>query len=88
MRLVRAAVNARAPIVKIPYGLFWFLLSAYAAVDKNPPFTTKQLRALVTPELFEVIDWPGLFGVRPTPLRDALFETFRDPRYAAITLEF
>jgi nucleoside-diphosphate-sugar epimerase len=88
MRLVRSAVNARAPIVKIPYGLFWFALSAYAAVDKNPPFTTKQLRALATPELFEVIDWPGLFGVRPTPLRDALFETFRDPRYAAITLEF
>nr|WP_294503128.1 NAD(P)-dependent oxidoreductase [uncultured Rhodopila sp.] len=88
MRLVRSAVDAKAPIVKIPYSLFWFALSAYAAVDKNPPFTTKQLRALATPELFEVIDWPGLFGVRPTPLQDALFETFRDPRYAAITLEF
>jgi nucleoside-diphosphate-sugar epimerase len=88
MRLVRSAVGAKAPIVKIPYRLFWLALSAYAVVDKNPPFTTKQLRALATPELFEVIDWPGLFGVRATPLQDALFETFRDPRYAAVTLEF
>jgi nucleoside-diphosphate-sugar epimerase len=88
MRTVREAVDARAPIVKIPYGLFWLLLKAYAAVDKNPPFTAKQLEALVTPDIFEVIDWPGLFGVRATPLRDALFETYRDPRYSAINLEF
>jgi nucleoside-diphosphate-sugar epimerase len=88
MRVVREAVNARTPIVKIPYSLFWLLLRVYALVNKNPPFTTQQLRALVTPDVFEVIDWPGLFGVRATPLRDALFETYRDPRYAAISLEF
>jgi nucleoside-diphosphate-sugar epimerase len=88
MRTVREAVHATTPIVKIPYGLFWLLLRAYALVNKNPPFTTQQLRALVTPDVFEVIDWPGIFGVRPTPLKDALFETFRDPRYASISLEF
>jgi hypothetical protein len=68
--------------------LFWLMLKAYAAIDKNPPFTTNQLRALVVPEVFEVIDWPGLFGVRATPLREALNETFRDPRYSSILLEF
>jgi nucleoside-diphosphate-sugar epimerase len=88
MRIVRQAVNARTPIVKIPYGLFWLLLRAYALVNRNPPFTTQQLRALVTPDVFEVIDWPSIFGVRATPLKDAMFETFRDPRYAAISLEF
>jgi len=88
MRLVREAVHATAPIVKVPYGLFWFMLKAYALVHRNPPFTTKQLQALVTPDVFEVIDWPGLFGVRATPLREALFETFHDPRYAATNLEF
>jgi nucleoside-diphosphate-sugar epimerase len=88
IRAVREAVRATAPIVKIPYGLFWLLLKAYAMVDKNPPFTTKQLEALVTPDIFEVIDWPDLFGVRATPLNDAIFETFRDPRYAHISLEF
>jgi hypothetical protein len=81
-------VGAKTPIVTIPYGLFWLLLRTYALVNKNPPFTTQQLQALVTPDVFEVIDWPSIFGVRATSLRDALFETFRDPRYAAISLEF
>lgn len=72
----------------MPYELFRLMLASYALVDRNPPFTTKQLAALVTPEVFEVIDWPGIFGVRATPLRDAIMETFRDPRYAPITLEF
>ena len=40
------------------------------------------------PDVFEVIDWPAIFGVRATPLQDALFETFRDKRYASVSLEF
>jgi hypothetical protein len=54
-------------------------LKVYGLVDRNPPFTTKQLEALVTPDIFEVIDWPGIFAVRPTPLKDALYATSRDP---------
>ena len=88
MRMVKDAVRAHAPIVKIPYGLFWLMLRAYALVGKNPPFTTQQLEALVTPDVFEVIDWPGIFGVVATPLQAALEETFRDPRYSQIALEF
>ena len=88
IRLVREASDGKAPIVRIPYRLFQTLLSAYALVSRNPPFTTKQLAALVIPETFEVIDWPGIFDVRATPLRDAMRETFRDPTYAKITLEF
>lgn len=88
MRLVREAVRAKAPVVRIPYGLFRGMLAAYALVDRNPPFTTKQLEALVTPDVFEAIDWPGLFGVPATKLRDAVMETFRDPRYASVELAF
>ena len=88
VRAVREAVNVGTPIMKVPYGLFWLMLAAYATVDRNPPFTIKQLRALVIPEVFEVIDWPALFNVRATPLREALHETFRDPRYGSIALEF
>ena len=88
IRLVREAVRARALIVRVPYVLFQAMLATYALVDRNPPFTTKQLAALATPEVFEVIDWPGIFGVRATPLREAILETFRDPRYAAVALEF
>jgi nucleoside-diphosphate-sugar epimerase len=88
MRSVREAVNARTPIVQVPYSLFWLMLKTYAVVDRDPPFTTGQLRALVTPDIFEVVDWPGMFGVSATPLKEALHETFRDPRYSSISLEF
>ena len=42
----------------------------------------------MTPDVFEVIDWPGIFGVQATPLHDALAETFRHPTYSQIVLEF
>jgi len=88
IRAVKDATRSKVLIQKVPYSVFWLLLKAYAIFDSNPPFTTKQLRALVTPDIFEVIDWPQIFGVRPTPLKQALEETFRDPRYAKVALEF
>lgn len=88
MRAVRRATGARTPIVRIPYGLFRLLLQGYALVDRNPPFTTTQLAALVTPDSFEIIDWPGIFGVRSTPLDEALHATFNDPTYSGVVLDF
>ncbi len=85
---VKRATRAKTPIVRIPYGLFWLLLQVYGLFDKDPPFTVKQLKALVTPDVFEVIDWPGQFGVEATPLREALGETFQNPTYSHIVLEF
>jgi nucleoside-diphosphate-sugar epimerase len=88
IRAVKEAARARAAVVRIPYALFYWLMTAYALVDSNPPFTTKQLKALVTPDEFEVIDWPGIFGVRATALADAMHETFRHPVYSQVVLEF
>jgi nucleoside-diphosphate-sugar epimerase len=88
MRMVKSVTNAKTQIVKIPYKLFYSLLSTYAVCDRDPPFTTKQLEALVTPDVFEVIDWPGIFSVKPTSLDQALHVTFQDPTYSKIVLEF
>ncbi len=88
IRGVKAATGARARIVTIPYELFRRLLQVYALVDRDPPFTANQLAALVTPDLFEVIDWPAIFGVRPTPLDAAFHETFNDPRFSSGVLDF
>ena len=74
--------------MKIPTELFALLLRTYALVDKNPPFTVAQLRALRTPDLFEVIDWPGIFQITPTDLTTALKETFLDPTFSPVSLEF
>jgi hypothetical protein len=86
--MVKEATGAKAKIVKIPYSLFRVLLTVNALVDKDPPFTSKQLEALVTPDMFEAIDWPAIFGVKSTPLKEALEITFRDPFYSKVTLEY
>ncbi|MDQ7250926.1 NAD-dependent epimerase/dehydratase family protein [Dongia sedimenti] len=88
MRAVRDACGAHTPFVRVPYRLFWGLLFVYGKIDRNPPFTTRQLEALVTPDVFQVTDWPGTFQVTPTPLDAALAETFRDPRYSNVVLDF
>jgi len=88
IREIRDVNGLRTPIVKIPYWTFWMLLRTYAVFSASPPFTTKQLEALVTPDVFEVIDWPEIFSVRSTPLREALEETFRHPVYSKVVLEF
>jgi nucleoside-diphosphate-sugar epimerase len=88
IRLIREIVGARCLVLHVPYGLFRTLLATYARFDYDPPFTTKQLEALVLPETFPVTDWPARFGVRATPLREALEETFLDPAYCGVVLDF
>jgi nucleoside-diphosphate-sugar epimerase len=88
IREIKRTTCSKTPIVKIPYGLFHELLRVWALFDKNPPFTTQQLAALVAKDEFEVIDWPGIFGVRSTPFAEAVAETFTDPRYSKVELEF
>jgi nucleoside-diphosphate-sugar epimerase len=88
IKAVKEACGARVPIMRVPYRLFWLLLYVYGLFDHDPPFTTKQLEALVAPDVFEVTDWPTIFEVRPTPLKVALAETFRHPVYSQIELEF
>lgn len=88
IRLIREIDGSRTPIVNIPTWLFEVMLRAYALFDPDPPFTVAQLKALQTPDVFEVIDWPAIFDVTPTPLRQALEVTFKDPVYSEIELEF
>lgn len=88
IRLIHQTVKPKARIVHIPYQMFWWLLFCYAKVSSKPPFTTSQLEALVIPETFPVIDWPTIFNVQATPLKDAIAESYLDPRYSKIVLDF
>lgn len=88
IRAIKAAIGSHTPIVRIPYTLFWWLLRVYAVLDRDPPFTTRQLEALVIPETFLIIPWGEIFGVRPTPFREAIRQTFADPRFADVVLRF
>jgi nucleoside-diphosphate-sugar epimerase len=88
IRQIKRATRARCAIVRIPYGLFYVLLKVYALFSKNPPFTADQLKALTAGDEFEVIDWEGIFKIRATPFAKAMDETFNDPTYSHIALDF
>ena len=89
IRQVKRASGARARILRIPYWLFWLLLKLYALFNKNPPFTTQQLAALVTPDVFELIDWPGIFGVKAhAAAGSAIHYPDRMPPGPTVALEF
>jgi nucleoside-diphosphate-sugar epimerase len=88
IREIRKATGSRTRIVHIPYWLFRALLRTWAVFDRDPPFTADQLEALVAHDEFEVIDWPGIFQIEPTPFARAIRETFNDPAYAGVVLEF
>lgn len=88
IREIKRVTRAKTAIVVIPYGLFYLLLWVWALFDHNPPFTTQQLRALVGNDEFEVIDWPDIFEVSYTPFAKAIDETFNDPTYSKVVLEF
>jgi nucleoside-diphosphate-sugar epimerase len=88
IREIKKAVRSWTLIIKIPYWLFHGLLATWALFDKKPPFTTQQLQALIARDVFEVIDWPNIFQVKATPFAKAIDETFNDPTYSKVTLEF
>jgi uncharacterized protein YbjT (DUF2867 family) len=88
IRHIKRATGARTSILRIPYVVFYGLLKLWAMFDQNPPFTADQLKALVADDQFEIIDWPGIFGVTPTPFATAIEQTFNDPMYGKIVLDF
>jgi len=87
IRAIKRATAARARIVHIPYWAFWCLLKVYGTLKPNSPFTTKQLRALVTPDEFELIPWWDIFGTTATPFAQAVAETY-GPAASSVVLEF
>jgi len=88
IRQIKVAIHSKTAILKIPYSLFFALLWIWALFDRNPPFTTQQLDALVAKDEFEVIDWPNIFGVPYTPFAQAIDETFNHPLYSKVVLGF
>ena len=87
IRTIKKVKGLRTLIVKIPYGVFRFLLRTYALFSGKPPFTAAQLDALSAGDEFHGVDTEAVFGVRKTPFEDAVRESYCDPRYAHIVLK-
>ena len=88
IKAIKRSTHSNILVLKIPFILFYMLLWTWGLFDKNPPFTTQQLSALIAKDEFEVIDWPAIFNVSYTPFLIAIEETFNHPPYSNVTLEF
>jgi len=88
IRSIRNVMGLTTPIVHLPYAVFRLLLDLWSVFDRDPPFTSAQLAALTAGDEFEVIDWPTMFEVRATPFAEAIRETYCDPRYSKVVLDF
>lgn len=88
IRQIKKAKKLKTWIVKVPYSVFKWMMAGYGLFSSNPPFTTQQLEALVADDKFELIPWWDIFGVESTPFEQAIDETFNDPEYSHVILEF
>ena len=88
IKAIKKTLGLRTWIVHIPYWLFWTLLKIYAIFDRDPPFTTSQLQALIIHEEFELIPWWEIFEIESTALDKALKETYLDETYSKHVLHF
>lgn len=87
IRAIKRVKGLHTWIVHIPYGLFHWLLKAYALVSSKPPFTADQLKALTAGDDFKGVNTEVVFGVKQTPFEVAVRESYCDPRYSHIVLQ-
>jgi uncharacterized protein YbjT (DUF2867 family) len=87
IREIRRVKGLHTPIVRLPYDLFDALLRLYALFSERPPFTSSQLKALTAGDDFSGVDIRATFGFAPTPLREALHETFCHPVYSRCAVQ-
>ena len=87
LKEIRKTIGVKTWLLKIPYSVFYLLLKTYALIDKNPPFTTEQLKALTTKDEFEVIPWWEEFDVVATPFSEGIKRTFTHPFFSKLVIK-
>jgi len=87
IKMIKEIKGLKTRIVSIPFFLFDILLRVYALFDRHPPFTSSQLHALTVGDYFQGVNTQAEFGITLTPVRQALEETFTDPRYSEVVID-
>ena len=87
IKQIKAAKGLKTFVLPVPYHAFKLMLHIAGFVMKKPPFTVSQLEALVVGDYFRGVDMKKTFDITPTPVLDALRETFSDNHYAGVQLE-
>ncbi len=88
MRMLKEIKCSKIIFIHLPISIFAFLLKIWALISEKPAFTKSQLYALIAGDQFEIIDWPSIFNVKATPIKEALNITHKDKRYSKIDIPF
>ena len=88
MRMLKEVKCSKIIFIHLPISIFAFLLKIWALISETPAFTKSQLYALIAGDQFEIIDWPNIFNVKSTPIKEALNITHKDKRYSKINIPF
>ena len=88
MSMIKYFSKSKTIFIFLPIQLFDFLLKIWSFVSPNPAFTSSQLKALTAGDEFEIIDWPNIFSIKNTPLKEALEITFGDQKYSKVFIPF
>lgn len=88
MKELKFSVKSKTIFINLPIPIFGFLLQIWSIISGNPAFTKSQLNALTAGDEFNVINWPKIFKKEPTLLKEALKETFNNPKYSKIKIPF
>ena len=88
MYLIKYLSRSKTIFIFLPIKLFDFLLKIWSFLSPNPAFTSSQLKSLTAGDEFEIIDWPKIFSIKNTPLKEALEITFQDRKYSSVFIPF
>ena len=88
MSLLKYFSRSRTIFIFLPIPIFDFLLKIWSFISPKPAFTSSQLEALTAGDEFEIIDWPKIFSIKKTCLKEALNITFKHNIYSRVFIPF
>ncbi len=88
MSIIKYLSRSKTIFICLPIPLFDLFLKIWSFVSAKPAFTSSQLEALTAGDEFEIIDWPKIFSIESTSLKDALKITFKHGIYSKIYIPF
>ena len=88
LKMIKKANHASTLIIPVPILCFYIMLYAWSLINKNPHFTTQQLKYLIAKYDYEITDWEKIFKVKSTPFEKAIQKTFSPSFYSKILMKF
>ena len=88
MSLLKYFSRSKTIFIFLPISIFDLFLKIWSLISPNPAFTSSQLKALTAGDEFEIIDWPKIFSIKRTSLKEALSITFQHKIYSRVFIPF